>query len=562
MKKQIIYLLLFCLISCVRENYKQVIYIDNPYYDSAYSYLDRGISDSAFLAFSQAKDLFIEAGDSLNTANCLINMAITQKEQGDYYGAQETSLQASTYLDESNPEHRIYLSSNYNNLASATDFLKDYKNAISFYNSAIMFSNDTILTHIYKNNIAIAYQNIGQYDKALDILYELNIQTTNKKSMEYARVLSNFARFKWHKNKDYNPIAEFIAALKIREYEKDLWGQNASFSHLADYYITQKKDSALFYAERMYEVAERLQSPTDRLKALHKLIELSPENSAKAYFRIYQQLSDSVQLARAAAKNQFALIRYEVEKNKADNLLLQKDNAEKTYKLTRQRVITGGVTILFVVFTVTGTFYYKKRKQRLELEAENQIKANKLETSKKVHDVVANGLYRVMKEIEYKQVIDREYTLDKLEEMYNKSRDISYESEEGVKTDQPYYERLNQLLKSFSNDGREIFIIGNEAELWKSIGEQSKEHIRQVVQELMVNMDKHSQAENVVIRFEKKGDHLSINYSDDGIGIKKDTPHGNGLTNTVSRIKSLSGKIIFVDEMVKGLKIKITIPFL
>lgn len=547
--------------SCAQEEVTQSPVDARPYYTKAFEYLDAGKTDSAFLTFDKAKNLFIEANDSLNTANCLINMAITQREQGDYFGAQETSLQARDYLDELNSDHRIYISTNYNNLATTTDNLRNFTRAISFYELAIKFSDDSLNTIIYRNNMAIAYQHMERYEEAFNI-FQMILKDAHEKPKEYARVLSNFAKAKWQNDPTYNAAPELLTALKIRAREKDLWGQNASLAHLTDYYAERNPDSALIYAHKQYAIASRIKRADDQIKALQRLIKLSPPASVKGYFETYRQLNDSVQVARAAAKNQFALIRYEVEKNKSDNLLLQKDNAEKANRLTRQRATTGGVSFVLLVAIFGGSFYYKKRKQRIELEAQNQIKASKLETSKKVHDVVANGIYRVMSEIEYKDGIDRESILDKLEDMYNRSRDISYESEAQPKTEQPYHERLTELIKSFANANCRVLIAGNDAELWHAVDQEGKENIRHVLQELMVNMDKHSQADHVVVRFEKTDRQLHIYYSDDGIGIKNDTVHGNGLTNTVSRIEKLGGKINFDDEKAKGLKVEITIPFL
>jgi len=559
LKPLIFYIVLFIFLSCSEKKNDMQTSTDNIYLDKAYEFLDEGHADSAFYAFNQAKDIFIEAKDSLNVANCLINMAITQKDQGDYFGAQETALQAIDFLDKSDPSHHIYLSTNYNNLGTATGKLNDFQQALTFYKLALQFSKDSLNNWIYQNNLAICYQNLKEYEKALEIYADLKDKTqTNAK--QYARVLSNQARTKWLSDRNYPVVREFLKSLALRESENDLWGLNASYAHLTEYYMNVRSDSALWYATKMYNTATQMQSPDDQILALSKLIELSPEKDSKQYFHIYQSLSDSLHQARTAAKNQFALIRYEVEKNKADNLRLQKDNAVKANRLTQQYAITGGIGLLFILAVSGGSFYYKKRKQRLELEAQHKIKASKLKTSRKVHDVVANGIYRVMSEIENKEDIDREGILDKLEDVYHKSRDISYETEETFESDESYHERLTKLIKSFATDFREVFIVGNDSELWHTIDDDGREHIRQVLQELMVNMAKHSQADNVVFRFEKKGNSLTIYYSDDGIGLAKGISYGNGLKNTVSRIECLGGKITFVDELVKGLKVEITIP--
>src|SRR5690606_19010553 len=121
-------------------------------------------------------------------------------------------------------------------------------------------------------------------------------------------------------NRAYNAAPHLLTALKIREKENDKWGKNSSYAHLAEYYEQSRSDSALFFARKRYAIAREIKSADDQILALRMLIRLSPSDAAKWYFEVYQQLSDSVQLARSAAKNQFALIRYEVEKNKTEHL--------------------------------------------------------------------------------------------------------------------------------------------------------------------------------------------------------------------------------------------------
>lgn len=559
MKSLRFYIAILFFISCSENDKIDVLVSNNVDIDKAYEYLERGAADSAFFAFSKAKDVFIEINDSLNIANCLINMAITQKDQGDYFGAQETALQVVDYLDKNNSKHYVYLSTNYNSLGAATGKLRDFKQALTFYELALQFSVDSLNTLVYQNNIAITYQHLKEYDKSIQIYNDIYDQVKTN-ARQYARVLSNLARTKWLADPTYPAADEFLTSLAIREKENDLWGLNASYVHLTDYYANIRPDSGLWYATQMYANAKKIQSPDDQVYALSKLIELSREGKSKEYFHTYQSLTDSLHQARAAAKNQFALIRYEVEKNKADNLWLQKENAEKINRLTRQRFFTGSLVFLFILSVLGGRFWYRKRKQRLELEAQHKIKASQLKTSRKVHDVVANGIYRVMSEIENKEDLDREGILDKLEGVYHKSRDISYEAEESLPAEQTYAQQITELLTSFANEQHKVLIVGNESQLWDDVNENIKAEIRHVLQELMINMRKHSNTDQVVIRFEKIDSQIKIYYKDNGVGMKNVNSQGNGLKNTVSRIKSLDGEIIFVSELRNGLKVEIAIP--
>lgn len=547
-------------LSCSADKTPEEPPIGNPYYDQAFMYLDVGKTDSAFRYFDQAKDLFLAANDSLHVAACLIQMAITQTNRNDYFGAQETSLEANRYLNEENLRHRAYLSSNFNNLGRSTYLLKDFERAISFYDSAIRFSDDSLNTRIFLNNKAKAYHDNGQYAEALAI-YEQIIQEASKNRREYARALTNISSTRWYQDAAYNAAPYLLTALQIREQENDGWGKNSSYAHLAEYYEQSRPDSALFYARKRYAVAKEIKSADDQILALQLLIRLIPSDSVKWYFDRYRQLSDSVQLVRAAAKNQFAVIRYEVEKNKAENLKLQQENAARNLQINRQRTWIAMVSLLTLSVVAGGIYWYRKRKQRLELEAQNRIRASQLRTSKKVHDVVANGLYRVLTEIENRSDIDREGILDRLEDMYEKSRDISYEAEDPTNKQLDYHQKIADLLTSFATDSTKILLAGNDPGIWNEVHAEAKYEMEHILQELMVNMKKHSQASHVAIRFEHNGDRFSVYYSDNGTGLPAGFQKGNGLVNTGNRIKNLQGDITF-DSGEHGLKIRMSFPLL
>lgn len=559
MKNLSLYILFLIFLSCAREKNQGIRSADNTYYDQAYAYRNENRADSAFFYFNLAKDVFLESKDSLSVANCLLQMAIILTDQGDYYGGQETSLQAGEYLEQSNLEHHVYLAANFNNLGIAAHKLKDYQNSLKFYESAIRFATDSLNIRVYLNNKAKTLQQEGSFADALKI-YERILHESRKNPRGYARALTNYAMTKWYKDPGYDPQPDLLRALHIRLHERDLWGQNSSYAHLADYYVKKQPDSALSYARKRYITARQLKSGDDLIQALQTLIRLGSTDSTKHYFEEYRQLNDSVQLARRAAKNQFALIRYEVEKNKADNLRLQKENAEKAYQLSRQRISTAIVALLALIFSAGGSYWYKKRKQRLELEAQNRIRAHQLKTSKKIHDVVANGLYRVMAEIENQNHVDREGILDKLENMYEKSRDISYETEGLPATSHGFHEKITNLLASFATDSTKVVIAGNDPGVWENLPLDARHEIEHILQELMVNMRKHSRASNVAVRFEQQDSALHIYYTDNGIGLPEAFQRRNGLTNTGNRIESLRGVITFGTEVGKGLKIHISFP--
>jgi nitrate/nitrite-specific signal transduction histidine kinase len=539
------------LFACSAKPQKPKNKIENKFYGKAFDFREKEESDSAFLYFNKAKDLFFQQKDSLGAGKCLLNMAIIATARGDYFGGEELSLNALACFNKNQKDQHVFIRSNYNNLGIATFSLNDYDNSIRLYDSAILYSKyDSLNLRVTLNNKARTYQAMKRYGASLRI-YNQILNQTQKNPKEYARSLTNISRTKWLQNPNYNPLADYLKALHIRQKENDLLGQNSSYSRLSEYYNDKAPDSALSYARKMYAVAKQINSPDDETNALQRLITLAPPAESKKYFRIYQKLDDSLETVRNAAKNQFALIKYETEKNKADNLILQKDNEKKRYQMIL--LISGSLFI-----AVAGILWYKRRKQLLALQAETAIRESQLRTSKRVHDVVANGLYRVMTEIENQQEVNKAHVLDKIEDLYEKSRDISYEKPEASSPD--FDRKISALLQSFATENTKILIAGNSADLWEKASLNARYEVEHILQELMVNMKKHSQASHVVLRFEYIESQINIYYTDNGVGLAKDNKFNNGLRNTGNRIEGINGAIIFERNGENGLKIQISFP--
>jgi len=187
------------------------------------------------------------------------------------------------------------------------------------------------------------------------------------------------------------------------------------------------------------------------------------------------------------------------------------------------------------------------------------LKEQQLKVSKKVHDVVANGIYQVMTKIENQENFDKEKALDELEFVYEKSRDISYEKPE-TKAIIEFDEKISSLIGSFKNGDVNTFLAGNEKNIWSGINESVKDNIYQIIRELLVNMKKHSRASLVAFKFERNNNMVKIQYTDNGFGVPGNFSYKNGLRNTVSRIETIAGEIIFDNTIEKGFRIYISFP--
>lgn len=549
MKNLALLILLIILFSCNKNTRNKA---EEKDYDIAYEYLAASKKDSAFKYFNKAKDYFIQEKMPSFAGNCLVNMAIIQCDNGDYYGSQETGLQATKYLNDKNDTLEIV--GNYNNLGVTCQNLKEYSKAAQFYNKAAIFSKDPIYQLTLLNNKAVSYSYLKKFDSAIWIFNKILTYPNIKNHPKvFSKVYDNLFYTKFLKTPSYNVENELSEALHIRKTIKDNDGLNASLYHLTDYFREKDHKKALSFAKENLQVATLNNSPDDQLKALRNLISLETPNNSKYYFLKYQNLSDSLQTARNKSKNQFALIRYDVEKIKAQN-------AKKEIQLLYRNI---GIATLALVL-IGGFFWVKKRKKHLEQEKELlkqekeiEVKNTQLKMSKKVHDVVANGLYHMMIDVQNNPEMDKTKILNDIEKMYEESRDISHENI----AEKDFALRFINMVTSYSSNEQKVLPVGYKESVWENISYNTQLELYYILREILVNMKKHSQAKLASVKFEKDNDRLKIRYTDNGIGINNlDQQKGTGIHNTENRIESIGGEITFEKNPTGGLIIQITIP--
>lgn len=556
MQKSIFCFLLLILFSCTEktEQHKDTSPKKelNPFYEKAFVLMDKNQTDSAFYYLNKGKDLFQKRKDSFGMAKSFVNMAILQENTGDNFGSIESSLIASKFLKEKDTAHYYSLFCNYNNLGVASGNLKNYDDAKRFYNKALLFTKDPVDKLMLFNNLAIAYHNEKDFTKAISI-YKKLIDSIGSKSEFYPRLLLNYSRSKWFQNNNYDPVKNYLLAEKLSENWDDDWDKDAAYAYLAAYYLNKKPDSAKFYAKKMLTLAKKLQYPADELEALQTLIKLSDGTETQQYFDQYSKTQDSLVNAQNKAKNQFALIRFDSEKAKTENLILQKEHASHEYQVQIQKIIISLLISVFLIVVVITYFWVKKRRERLLLEANNKLQEQRLDLSKRVHDVVANGIYEVMTTIENQKDLPKEKLLDKLELMYEKSRDLSYDNN----SQQDFQDKILGLVSSFDNEETKIIIIGNDLDFWDNLSSKFKEETYQIIRELLVNMKKHSSATQVILRFSQENHNYEIVYSDNGVGLPENFVEKNGFTNIKSRLEEINANLMIEKSHSEGLKLSI-----
>lgn len=553
MKKSLLLILIIIFSCSKKEPVNKNTDEESIYHKKARAFRNSRIADSAFYYYTLAKDEYIKANDSLKTAQSLVNMAIIQTGKGDFYGSVETSLEANQFLKNiKDSTVRRDLASSYNNMGIASAFMYNYDEAIDFYKKAIEYSVSTESRFTYYNNLAVsllAKKDVPQAKKYLQ--YAI----LAKESKNYSRALNNLGKAKFLENNNYNPLPDYYRALEIRKKDNDIEGLNSSYSTLSDYYKEKDKNKALLFAKEMLQTAISVNNPEDHLQALQKLINLDPDHLPQ-YFKNFQSLNDSLIIARSKAKNQFAYFRFGIEKEKAENLKLKTQSAQKENHILQQYIALG-ILILVITILVFILMWLKKRQKILKQEKELEVKNTQLKMSKKVHDVVANGLYHMMIDVQNNPEMDKTKILNDIEKMYEESRDISHENI----IEKDFSLRFINMISSYSSPEQKVLTVGYKENIWKNVSYNIQLELYYALREILVNMKKHSQAKLASLKFEKNNNILKIKYTDNGIGINSlNLLKGTGITNTENRIDTIGGDITFEKNPAGGLIIQITIP--
>jgi len=517
--------------------------------------------NSAFYYFNKSKILFETSKDSVNIVFNLIQMANIQQINGDYYGSKETLTEALPYSK--NDNNYIVAINNFFGIADKE--LSIYNDAIFYYNQAITSAKDSISIQSPLNNIAVIYIKQKKYDKAIEILESiLNKKILdNKLSLKSKpRVIDNlgFAYFK--KGMNNKGVQLLNEGLKLRIQVNDHYGSIGSYLHLAEFFSKTNIQKSNEYAKKAYETATHFNSVDERLKALSFLISNNSGMKNTQYAKKYILLNDSIINIRNNFKNKFAKIKYDSKKEKDENQKLRLEKVENLLLLqeSKYQKIVAGIGIVFLIIVIVTLIRYYRNKGRIEkiktaYDTETRI-------AKDIHDELANDVFNAItftqtQPLESKS--KKETLIQKLDYIYTRVRGISRENND-IDTGKNYPANLKETLSTNNTATRNIIINGMEKISWDDIDQIKKITIYRILQELLVNMKKHSEASVVVVKFDNAPKKIFIDYTDNGKGCDKNKIIKNGLQNMENRILATKGTITFDTEPGKGFKVKITMP--
>ena len=562
----LIIVLFFTLQSCEKkilktpENKSNLKEIDRLI-DLGDYYLEKTKYDSAFYYHNKAKFLCNPRTDNTRIIYSLERMSEIQQNQGDYYGSETSITEAIPYLNKA--MDGTYECAIYTNLGIINLKLFDYENALYFYNKALNSKIDDVRKLKLKHNIAVVYMAKKDYNRAIKILLPLTlIKKFINDPAPFSKALDNLG-YSYFKAGNPKGINYLNRALKIKEQIKDDWGMAASYLHLSNYYKESNLKLSNKYAQLGYVKATKVNSIDDRLEALASLIQTSTGNQSKNYSEKYIQLNDSINKARQKSRNQFAKIKYDSRIAKEENLKLKANKIKTELQLEQQKnrnqllyfLVTIGITITGFSSNYLIT---KNKKDKIKTSYDTEIRI-----AKKLHDELANDVFQTMAFAETQDLsshLNKNVMLNNLYAIYSRTRNISNENN-SIAIGSEFINGFKEMILGFNSKEVTVLVNGMNLIEWMKLESNKKIVVYRVVQELLVNMRKHSKCSLVVLSFKNNKNKLQIDYSDNGIGATLDEQNlRNGLRNIKNRIEAVKGSIAFDTNSHKGFKTSFSIP--
>ena len=549
----------------------------------AYSYIGdyHQIShkDSAYYYYQKAEKINRLLNRNYQIGKMLFKKAYILFLEGNFIESEAQIANSLLYLKKENDAEMLF--AGYSLLGTNLEKLEEYNEALKYQllakNIILKLNNSNsnleqkYLYNIQSTiNISNIYEKTSQYDK---VIKELELILTpdlkEKWPQGYVTVLGNLGYSKIKKGIVKDTDNYFNEALNLSKKNNFENNKVYQLKNLGEYYAIAKDTTAsIKYLNQSLQLAQKLKMG-DEIKMTLELLSQVDYKNATTYDKKYIAISDSLTKAQRINRNKYARIEYETSVIEDENKLLSTKN---TY------ILIGSIVMILILVSIIILRYIKSQKREIEfrksqqkaeeeifdLLKEHQLKlsiAKELEQnriSKELHDSVMNKLYGARMQLgilnEYNEENIKEKRLvyvDLLQEIEQEIRTISHDLHTEINETQFDYSNLLSNLIHLQNEiGTTSFTLHIAPEIiWDSIDSLIKVTIFRIVQESLLNISKHANANTCYVSILLDDDYLVLEIKDDGIGFDLNaTKQGIGLQNIQERVKTISAILEIISK--------------
>ncbi len=548
--------------------------------------------DSASYYFNNAKNILYELKDEGRAAIINISIGAIQLRQGDYNKTISTLTESARFFEETDDE--LNAAKCHLNIASAFAELELFPKAIEYSKKALFsFENLNILPLqlIAMPNLATQYYKIGDTTNALHYNKKAEALATNANDKRSLSIIYNNLG-DLYLEKDTNKARQYLEKSLTLKNELNLKsGIEVTQNNLGYTYLKNKDYTT---AISFFKKAEKRIKGKQLVRVYNNLSEayanIGQLKSALEYAKKSNTLNNNI-LNKENQKNFLEIqTKYETEKNKNEILKLQTENLEVDYK-RKQNLYWFVGALLALSLAIISIYFLQKNAKRKRVIMQQNLKIkeqyfdrllnakelegidNILEAQEKERSKMAAELHDNLgsKVAALKLFLENSSTENDFSKNYNKLKKLiseTYQEIRSISKNKNFGAQIsNGLIPSTKviaeqiSETKKIQISVNNIDVKKRIENTIEIQIFRVLQELITNIIKHSEASEATIQFSEDDDILNIIVEDNGKGFDvRSNRSGIGLSNIEKRVEKMNGILVIDSDKSNGTTIILNIP--
>jgi signal transduction histidine kinase/Flp pilus assembly protein TadD len=539
-------------------------------------YLNMGNYDSAIVYYYRALSFFEEAGLELKQAMVLNNLGNIYIYHNEYDKALIEYRKALNILQKHKNIKLGRRASLLTNIGSCYKAKGKLDTAMNYYNQAMKIRNaigpPTSIAGLYANigNIKKAH---GDYKGALnDYMIALNIRKKGGSKRGLASSYGNIGLLYVKMNKNQKAITYLKRAIEISDSNSFVEislvcqeGLSVAYQNIGDYkksletyvkYREQNDSIHNIHLEEKLELYKQKYETEKKDRLIQKLEEeqlIADLESEKQKAIVSKQRFISNSLAVVAMLLLFILFiiyRYFKMKQRADKEMMLKNeqiNQQKTLDLMKEQEVS-----------TIKSYMEGQEKERSRIAADLHDRLGSLLSTVKLHFSSIEPNIEQTKE----SINSFDYALKLLDTSVEEVRSVSRNLSKGVLTQFGLFaavESMRDAINSANKMKMHIIQSGTETRLKPEI----EISLFRIIQELVTNVIRHAQTDEIFVQFVGSNDRLNIIVEDHGVGFDNENikSNGIGLSNLKRRVEDINGEFSVDSELGEGTTIIIDIPY-
>jgi signal transduction histidine kinase len=542
--------------------------------------------DSALVLTKKALEIATQFGNEERIIVAQQNLSATFSYLQDYESALKYLIPSIAYFEKTNNDARLSLI--YDNLGVIYRETKQYDKALEYHSKALAIAGKSGNSYDIANvltNLGNAYTSLKKYDTALSVMQE-SLLMAKKENYDniVSNAISNIGSLLIKKG-NYDSLNYYCAeGLRLSEKLGDSLGMVNNIYGLAlsaffkkDFTKSEEFATTGFAMAQQRNFAEPSQLFADILSEL-ALVKGDLKNYDR-YNRLSIELAEKYFNEQMQKNVQVLDKKYDTEKKEKQLVIQQATIAKKN---TLNYILIGSAATLLIISLLSYRTYTQKRKlqeQKIaELEKEKLLSATqsllkgqedeRSRLAKDLHDGLGGMLSGVKLQLGAMKgnlILSEEHgrtfnnALSKLDESISEMRRVAH----NMMPEALMKLGLQQALQDYCDGlsaSQPFKINGEFYGLEKRMEPSTEIVVYRIVQELLNNAVKHSDAVNILVQVMRHDNNLSITVEDNGKGFDEkeiETARGAGLKNIQSRVDYLKGQLDMKSTPGKGTSVHI-----